>query len=275
MSTKVREKKLRLGFFYGMVAGLSYALFTWGADAWQLAHANAAYYWSKLIPGLVICLLAGGLVGWLTLLIERHGPAILMWALLGGLYTWLAIWLPMTGSPTIIRQLDPGIARWFDFSVVQSLGQINLISLFVVGGVAIIGGLLEINLVTQATLSPYISGSLGALVVCIILFGLGGSAIDHMINTNFREPVQVVNELLQFAQDNAGVAVPKATARAMHLSSARHLGGLIQKPRQLFLVGYNGDLGMMDVLVDFSGTPVKCTTIYSQPTDCVILSTNP
>jgi hypothetical protein len=275
MSINVRNKKLRLGLIYGMIAGSSFALFTWGFDAWQLARAHAAFYWTKLLPGLIICLLAGGLVGWLTILIERHGPAMALWALLGALFTWLAIWLPMTGSPGIIRYLDPTISGWFDFSRVQSLDQINIISLLVIGVVAIIGGLLEINLITQAILSPYVIGSLGALVVCIVLFGLGGSAIDHMINSNFREPLQVVNELLQFAQENAGVDVPKSTARAMHLSSARHLGNLIQDPRRLFLIGYNEDLGIMDILVDFNGTPVKCTTIYSQPTDCVILSANP
>ena len=164
------------------------------------------------------------------------------------------------------------IVRTYAF---QDLGQIRLVSLLVAGGVAIIGGLLEINLVDQAVLSPYLIGSLGSLVVCVILFSLGGSAVDNMINTNFREPVKVVNSLLQFAQDNVGVEVPKATARAMHLSSARHLTELIQKPRKLFLVGYDQGLGIMDIMVDFAGTPVKCTTIFAQPTDCVILSANP
>ncbi len=275
MSISVHRKKLRLGLLYGLIAGLAFALLAWGVDAFQLAQANAAYFWVKIIPGLAISLVAGSLVGWLTIQFGNHLLAILMWGLLAGLFTWLAVWLPITGSAKIIGWIDPQITHWFDFSKVQDVGQINLISLLVVGILALIAGLLEINLVDQATLSPYIIGRMGALVVCAILLGLGGSAIDHMVNTNFRDPVLEVNSLLQFAQENAGVDVPKATARAMHLSSARNLGSLLQEPRRLFLAGYNQDLGMMDVLVDFNGTPVKCATIYSQPTDCVILSSNP
>jgi hypothetical protein len=104
---------------------------------------------------------------------------------------------------------------------------------------------------------------------------LAGSAVDHMINTNMREPVSVINNLLQFAQDNAGVEVPKTKARQMHLSAANKLGALIQKSRRLMLISFDESLVIINVLVDFEGTKVKCTTIYSQPTDCIILTSNP
>jgi len=275
MTINVRLKKLRLGLIYGIVAGLSFAIFAWGVDALLLAQANSSFYWVKFVPGLIICILAGGIAGWLTILLQKHVWAFLFWGLLAILYTWLVVWLPLSAAPRLISLINPSIAGWINFSIVQDVDQFWLVSLLIIGLVSIIGGLLEINLIDQAILSPYISGSVVVLVVCIIVFGLAGSATDHLINTNLRQPVQIVNTLLQFAKDNAGVEVPKETARKMHLSAANQLGALIRMPRRLTLITMDENLVMMDVLVDFDGTQAKCSTIFSQPTDCIILTPNP
>ncbi len=275
MNVYLNRKKLRLGLIYGVVAGVAFAIFAWGIDALLLAKANAAYFYDKFIPGLVICAFAGGLAGWLTIVFHRHAIAMLMWGMLAGLCTWLAVWLPFSGHALMIKYLDPSQAVWFSFKPLENLNQFVLLSLLINGLAAIIAGLLEINLVDQAVLSRYISGTVMLIVVCTIILGLAGTAIDNMINTNLREPVQVINSLLQFASDNYGTQVPKATALEMHLSSARQLGDLVLKPRELLLVGYDGSLGMVDILVDFSGTLAKCTTIFSQPINCLILPPNP
>jgi hypothetical protein len=275
MNITIRKKKLHLGLIYGLSGGLAFAVFAWGIDAWLLAQANSSYAWIKFVPGLIICLLTGGLAGWLTILTERHGFAVLFWGILGVIFSWMAVWLPFTGTLRFISLLDPQLAGYFKFSPLPNAVQFRVISLLIVGIAAIIAGLLEINLIHQALLSPYISSFIVSLLVCVVIFGLVGSATDHMINTITREPVQVVNSLLQFAQNNFGITVPKETARAMHLSSARQLGDLVEKPRRLTLISYDQDLGMIGVLVDFEGTRAKCSTIYSQPTDCIILTSNP
>jgi hypothetical protein len=275
MNVNVHRKKLRLGFIYGIVSGLAFAVFAWGIDALLLVRAHSAYYSIKFIPGLIIGVLAGGLAGWLTVLRQNHALAILLWGLVAVIYTWLAVWLPFSGNAMIINFLNPDLGHWFTFSPVQKLGQFIGLSAFIIGLAAMIGGIIELNLIDQAVLSPYISGSVVAFLVCVILFGLAGSAIDNMINTNLREPVQVIDNLLQFTQDNVGVNVPPETARAMHLSATRQLGDLIQKPRRLLLIGFDADLGTVNILVSFDGTPVNCSTIFSQPINCTILPVNP
>ncbi len=275
MNVNLYRKKLRLGLFYGVVAGAAFAIFAWGIDAFLLAKAHTAYYYDKFIPGLIICALAGGLAGWLTIFIDKHLFAFLFWGMLAILYTWLAVWLPFSGHAMVIKYLDPSQAVWFSFKPLENLNQFIILSLLINCLAAFIAGLLEINLVDQAVLSRYISGTVMLIVICTFLLGLAGTAIDNMININLREPVQVVNSLLQFASENYGTKVASATAREMHLSSARLLGDLVLKPRQLLLSGYDGSLGMVDVLVDFSGTQAKCTTIFSQPLNCLILPSNP
>ena len=275
MNANVLRKKLRLGLVYGIVAGLAFACLAWGMDALLLVKANAAYSWVKVIPGLIICILAGGIVGWLTILIQRHLFSLLLWGMVAILYSWLVVWLPFSVTPRLVSLLDPSLAALLNYNVVLNVGQFRVISLIIISLAALICGLLEINLIDQAILSPYLSASVAALVVCVILFGLAGSATDQMINTSLREPVQAINTLLQFAQDNIGAEVSKETARSMHLSATRQLGELILLPRRLILIGFDENLLMVDVLVEFGRTKVKCSTIYSQPTDCTILPSNP
>ena len=271
----VKHKKLKYGLSYGLVGGVAFAIFAWGVDAVLLTLAHATFPWIKFIPGLIICTLAGGLVGWLTIRFENHLIALLLWFLLAVLFSWLVVWLPLTGAPGIIKLLDPELATRFDFSQVQDIYQFRLVGLLAVGLAAIISGLLEINLVENALLAPSGFTHILTLLVCLILFGVGGSSTDHLINTNFREPIQAVDKLIQFAADNEGKEVPSITARAMHLSAAKDLDEYLQSPRQLTIIAFDPPLGMMNILVNFDGSLVQCTAIYSQPTNCVILSGTP
>jgi hypothetical protein len=275
MNPTVKRRKLRLGLIYGMVAGLAFTVFAWGLDALLLSRANVTYYWIKFIPSLIVCVLSGGLVGWLTIRFEKHGIALLMWGMLAVLYSWLVIWMPFTGSSTLLIRIDPNLAHYLEFTEVKDLNQFRMVSLGVIGLAAILCGLLEINLIQQAALSSNILTPVASILVCIFLFGMAGSATDQLINSNLREPMQAVNNLLQFAADNEGVEVPKETARKMHLSTVNQLGGIIQKDYELTLIGFDENIGIVDILVDFEGTLVKCTAIYSQPTDCIILIPNP
>ncbi|HSQ17854.1 MAG TPA: hypothetical protein VLM83_09165 [Anaerolineales bacterium] len=271
----VKHKKLKYGLSYGLVGGVAFAIFAWGVDALLLTLAHATYPWIKFIPGLIICALAGGLVGWLTIRFENHLIALLLWLLLAVLFSWLVVWLPLTGAPGIIKLLDPELATRFDFSQVQDIYQFRLVGLLAIGLAASISGLLEINLVENALLAPSGFTHILTLLVCLILFGVGGSSTDHLINTNFREPIQAVDKLIQFAADNEGKEVPSITARAMHLSAVKDLDEYLQSPRKLSIIAFDPPLGMMNILVDFDGPLVQCTAIYSQPTNCVILSATP
>jgi hypothetical protein len=275
MNLAVKRKKLKLGFLYGLFSGLAFTILAWGVDAWLLARAHSTYPWVKVLPGLFICALAGGITGWLTIRIDRHAIALLLWSILAFVFSWLAIWLPFTGAPALIERLDPALVQYFHFSQVKDITQFTWGNLVTIGLAAMLAGLLEINLVQQASVSPNAASAVGAFLVATILFTGVGSATDHMINTNLREPIQVLDKLLDFAWENAGVEVPRQTARKMHLSAVSQLDEVIDKQRSLTLAGFDENIGIVDVLVDFEGRMVKCQVIYAQPTDCIILTPNP
>ena len=273
-NTAIRKKHL-LGLLYGMASGFAFAILAWGVDAFRLAQAHVAYPWIKIVPGLIICLLAGGLAGWLTIYYCKHGLAFLLWALLALIFSWLVVWLPLVNEPNLIKILQPDLANLLKFSEVEYLYQYRIVGFISIGLASIIGGLLEINLVDQAMLSPYGTATGLMLLVCLVIFGLAGGAGDQLVNVNLREPIQAVDELIQFAADNQGKEVSKQVARSMHLSAVRNIEDLLQKPHKLILIGFDKNFGLVDVLVDFNGSYAKCTAIYAQPTDCVPLTEAP
>lgn len=272
MNTNLAKQKSLSGLIYGATGGLAFAIFAWGVDAGLLAQAHATYFWAKFIPGLLICLLAGGLAGWLTIRFNRHLAALILWSLLALLFAWLVIWLPLEAAPNIQTTLNPSLAQWLRYSEVDQLFQFQITAIIVIGFAAIISGLLEINLV-ENTSTPVV-----IMLVGLIAFGLAGSACDQLVNLHLREPIEVIDNLIQFAADHQGQKVPIETAREIHLSALNavtDLDDLLQKSRQLTLITFDPSMGMMDILVDFEGALVICTAIHAQPTNCTRLSGSP
>jgi len=102
--------------------------------------------------------------------------------------------------------------------------------------------------------------------------GIAGLGVDDMINKPFREPVQVLDNLFDFAIANHGKEVDITLARKKHLSAVEDITDLLLiNGRRITLIGFDPMLGQLDFLVDFHGTWVRCTTIYSQPTDCILV----
>ncbi len=268
MTTPFLHKKQKMGLLFGIVAGLAFSITAWGVDAWQLVQAHAAFPLIKFIPGLFICGLAGGLVGWLTIRVERVWASLLLWSLLTGLYAWSVLWLPLKSTPALMQYLEPNLSSMLYYPRIDSEIQFGIIVLIVIGFVASICALMEIHLIDQSMLAMGSLSLVSPLLIALVLFGVAGSSGDYMLNRYFREPVQAVDELIQFAVDNEEKDIPPILARQKRLSVVKDLDGLLSHPRHLTLIAFDETMGQMDILVDFDGKWVRCSVIYNQPTIC-------
>jgi len=61
----------------------------------------------------------------------------------------------------------------------------------------------------------------------------------------------------------------------MRISALNPVKELVTDQRKLILSNFDQYIGQVDVLVDFNGNWVKCTTIYSQITNCTRLFEKP
>ncbi len=257
-----------MGLLYGFAAGLAFAFFAWGLDAILLFRAHAAFPWVKFLPGLLICLLTGGLVGWLTMRFQKGWLTIPLWLALAYLFVKLTIWLPIQISPVIIRFFDKQLGDQLVYPVYAEFEQYFIFGFIATAIAAVICGLLENVLIEQSRFS---SGKIAAvipLVICFLSFSLVGNSNDSMLNNFMRKPVRVVDNLLQFSVDNAGKEVAPELARAMHLAALKPIESIMQSKRRLIIQTYDQTLYQMNVLIDFDGYRAECMTVFDQVTVC-------
>jgi hypothetical protein len=268
MKTSLLREKQFVGMLYGLTAGLAFALFAWGLDAVLLTSAHGALPWTKFLPGLILCPLAGSLIGWLTIRFENHLLAVGLWTLLALLFSRLIVWLPLKVSPYIIHLLDRDLGTYLKYPVYDSLNQNVWFGFAAILIVALICGLLEVNMIEGSLFSSGSYAFILPLLMCFFGFALIGKTSDSLLNEPIREPVVAVDRLLQFALDNIDQDVDGMLARSMHLGATTTIKDYLPLERRLIMSNYDESFGQIDVLVDFSGIWVKCTAIYNQVTYC-------
>ncbi len=268
MSDQFLKKKQLLGVFYGLIAGVAFAFTAWGIDGIALAQAHASYPFIKFLPGLILCTLLGTLVGWMSIRIGKGLVTIVIWFIFAFVLVWSIIWLPFKLTPTLLKFLQPILVDWIEFPMIANVDQFRIVGMIVIALPTIICGLLEPNIVEMVLMSSHKGAFLTIVLVCGLLMSLAGSAGDEIVAKLLREPIQVLDNLFQFAIENQGKEVDIKLARRMHYSTVRDLEEILPRSRRLTLIAFDENLAQMNILVNFDGIWVKCTTIYSQPTMC-------
>lgn len=271
MNSQYLHKKRLFGLVYGLAGGLAFSIAAWGVGGLQLALAHAAFPWLTFIPGGIIALAAGGLAGWWTARAGSHALGLVLWLLLAAFLVECTLRLPLEIAPWLIARLDATLGAQIHLTALENAGQVRLISFVVIGLAAGICGLLELNLAEQYLLSSAQMGFVGPLLLIVVLMGLAGGAVDYMLTSSLREPVQAMDALIEFAAQHIDEEVDAETARAMHLSTVKPLGDLVSQPHQILVVGNDANLGQIHTLVDFGGRMARCTVMYGTPVHCEIL----
>lgn len=271
MKTSVNSRKQLVGLFFGLTAGLAFAVFAWGVDGFLLARAHGAYPWVKFIPGLLFCLVGGGLVGWLTVRMHNSLLRIVLWLLFALLLSKLFLWLPIKATPIIIGWFDSYLGNFLNYPLYQDFNHVQWVGFVVIVLISLLCGLLENVLIEQALFTTGTFSVAIPLVISFVFFCLAGSTIDGIYNKKIRQPILAVDNLIQFAVENTNNEVSAETRRAMHLAAVNTIKDLLPYDRSLILSNYDQLLGQIDVLVKFNGSWVKCTTVYNQVTFCKLV----
>jgi hypothetical protein len=268
MKPEVSKRKQVAGLLYGLAAGLAFAIFTWGVDSLLLAHAHGAFPWVKFVPGLFTCVFCGGLTGWLTIRLQRIWLGIILWAAQALLFAHLVMWLPIRVAPVIIKIFNPALGEFLKYPYYAELNQNLWFGFAMVAIVSIICGLLESILIDQALFSSGNYTITVPLVVCFLAFSLAGNSADALMNKVFREPIQIVDRLIDFAWEYRDKDAPIEEALDMRLATLNSVKDWITEDRKIVLSNFDQYMSQVEVLLDFEGKWVKCTTIYNQVTNC-------
>ncbi len=251
--------KFRMAVIFGILAGVIYSGVAWGVDGYRLAQANAILPYLPFTIGAVICALVGALAGFLTYRFNHIFLSFVIWVITGLVFAWVGNHMQVNLIPLGLDVFSPQLAAQasFPFNVTIQADQF-LISIAVIGLCAL-GGMLSVNQIEAAVDSAGIVPRILALLIWAVIFTLAGFAVRDNLSEPMAAPVVNANAHIQVALDNAGKQLDERTAAQLRLSAFDNIRDLITRPRRLALIGYDDWLSTMTVLVDFGGTPVRCT----------------
>jgi len=270
----IRSRRL-LGLLYGMMAGLAFAVSSWGRDGYILSRAHAYFPWTVLITGVILCGVFCGLTGWLTSRMESSIFGVLFWVISSIFLAWLTVALPLQIAPYIASKLDPQLGLLLNYKKdIEFIARFGVAFAWIIPFVLIIG-VTQIPMVEPTVFSLSIFGKALPFLFCIIVMSVGGVITDNLINRHFQSAIIALDNTIQFVLDNKdNDNVDPALSREMHARALIIVQEDVQESRHLFVGGFDEYLGDINVLVKFDDKWIVCEVIYSQPISCKPITEN-
>ena len=263
--------KQKFGVLYGTIAGLAFAVSSWGWDVYLLNKSHAYFPWTMLITGMIFCIILGGIVGWLTARLDSSLLGVLFWIISSLLFAWLMVALPLQINPFIASKLDPQLGALLNYEKGMEFAFRFGVSLSWIIPFTLIVGVTQLPITEPAVFSTSVFGKTTPFFFCIVVMSISGVFTDSLINSHFRAAITSLDNTIQFVLDNQNNEnVDPALSRALHTRALSAVEEYVQETRYLFVGSYDEYLGDFHVLVKFDDQWVDCNVLYSQPVFCKI-----
>jgi hypothetical protein len=256
------------GLWFGITLGFLFSVFTWGIDAYRLQQMHAFAPWLKFLTGMVPCVVAGGLTGWLAAKLDRPILALVLWAVAGLLFAWLAVNLPLQIIPRLLNIIEPDTQGLLHYTYYQEFSARLGIAYFWLAIFISLAGLMQIPLSDSAVFATSFFGRISPMLVVMILMMIAGTTMDNLNNEKLRSPVDTVDSAVQFSLDHQGQKIDPAVYRQRHLASLRTVQDVIGPERKFVVSGYDSLLEQVQVLGRFGNVWVECEIFYNQLLSC-------
>ncbi len=274
---RTRRLLLLAGSAYGIVFGLSFAVFAWGYDAYLLAASEAALPWSKLVFGLPLALVIGGLAGWLGALSPSVVVAVVVWAAASGLMAMIAGHIPFEGGNLALWFVDERLWGETIFSYLSSAATRTTLMIFInvlLGGLV---GYFETMAIQWAwdQSSPdgrMTVGSWLALLVAVPLAFLPALAVNGFMNQPLRNSQVLVSEILDLTLAGAGEGSLGGESLDASYRSMKPYLDRISDGYETYFVAFSSETGtwysaFVDVIFQ-DGFVLRCVTVGDKVIYC-------
>lgn len=269
---EIVELKQKFGMLYGVVAGLAFAVSSWGWDGYMLSKSHAYFPWTMLVTGVIFCAILGGMVGWLTARSENSLLGVVFWIIFSLFFAWIMVALPLKILPFVVSKLDPQLGALLNYGEHIEFGLRFGVSLAWILPFMLIVGVAQLPISEPAVFSVSIFGKIIPLFFCIVVMSISGAITDNLINAHFREAIEPLDRTIQFVVDNKNNEnVDAALSREMHARALYTVEEYVQESRRLFVGSYDEYLGDLHVFVKFDSQWVDCNVLYGQPVSCMMV----
>jgi hypothetical protein len=264
----IQRRRQLFGLSYGIVAALAFSIMLWGMNGYESSQAHAFYPWINLAIGTPLAMLICGLAGWLTSRLEKPLFGVLFWMTASAVLAWLSVLVPMVFFPMVVKILNPQLGALLRYNLFDNAPDMVGVAFawIVIGGFIIAA--IQVPMLETATFSITFFGRTAPHIICGLIMLVNGSVVDSLNSQSLRGPLQGVDTTIQFILDHQGQQVDPKTARDLHVASFRTVQKLVVPERHLIVTSYDALMENVNVLVDFNGQWVECSTITNHPLNC-------
>jgi hypothetical protein len=264
----ILRAKLVYGLWFGTVLGLTFSIFAWGIDAYQLARVNGLHPWLKFLGGAVPCIVVGAITGWLSARFDKPVVSMLLWLAAALIFARLTLSVPFQITPRLVNLVEPHIQGLLHYSYYPEFSTRFGVAYFWLALLMALAGLIQLPMSEPAVFSSSLFGKITPMLVILAMMLIAGTTVDNMNNEALRSPVSAVDLTVQYYLDHQGQDIAPATYRQMHLAALRTVQDLITPERAFMISGYNEYLEQVQVLGKFEHGWVECQVFNNQLVSC-------
>ena len=265
-----RTSLMKTALLVGILAGLGFALGTWGIDGFVLSRAHGMYPFLKLFVGAMACALAGLLAGWLCRRSVNIFVNFLIWAFAGFTFNRIALYLNFPGMQAMLHWLQPELDSLVNYSIdygVSTRGTLMLVITTVASGLI---GLFANSIVEETISAEGIRRGISLLIWTGVFLGIG--YLGASMNTNsMRDAVVSVDQSIQFSIAHTGEDLSTQTKSEMGLFGLQQIEPYLNSPYRLITSGYDTMLVFIRVLVQFEDQNAICPVVNGGLGTCNIV----
>jgi len=274
-SIRASRRYRRLSLLNGLFIGLALGLGAWASEALRIARLPVTNYLPSLLLGLVVVLLIGGLVGWLSGRIARTPVTVLLWLLAGVAFMWTISYSPYYGRTFVVWLTDSRF--WgrtvFPFILEATPGSLVLAGFFILltlTGLAIVQNYRLENLAAEMSHRGRMSvrGWLALLWPLPVVFLV--SLITHNTMANPAAPAaEVTNQAILVARDYEGDLRELDLGDGVDYGALRPVHDMLGGDFTLSIVDVNPLTSTVIIGADFAGGAwIYCRVINDQLSFC-------
>ena len=268
MERVLKARRQKFGFTYGAAAGLAFGIALWAYDGFLLSASHALFPWLKLITGVILTTLTGGLAGWLTAHFEKTLLGLVFWAASSGMFGLFTVLVPLFIAPKLTGLFEPQVRSLLQYTLYDNLPYLIGVAFGWAIVSSIVIAVIQIPMIDQAVFSSTGFGKIKPHILCAVLMLISGSVADSLNNKPLRDPILGLDTTIQFALDMRGKEIDPMVSREMHLASLRLVEDSIQESRTLVISRYDPLLENVFVLVNSDGHLAECSTFVGIPVSC-------